>query len=106
MQQIIQNAIRELGTPLTLYKGALSFTGAGVLSPVRNLQRADGGISHQGGARTEPVRYYLYAEPALLEAAERGDTVSDGKNEYYVLWKDAYSCPYGSYYKAAVRAVS
>ena len=104
MISFLSEALSELGIKLTLHRGENVMSGTGVVIPYRNMQKSDGEVTHYGTSRSEPQKYYIYAESRFLKNAVRGDTVSDGKNEYYILWTDEYRSRYGNYVRAAVRA--
>lgn len=99
-------AIRKNGIQLTVTKGENRITGRGIIVPFRNVRKSDGGISHDGSVRTDPHRCYIYTESDILKDTVRGDTVSDGQNEYYILWTDEYRSRYGNYIKAAAKICS
>ena len=101
----IPELLRKYGERLTFKKNGAAVSGAGVIISSRDRHKSDGGIAHKGNALSDPYRYYIYCVPELMKNAVRGDTVSDGENEYYVLWKDEYKSRWGDYIRACVRQV-
>ncbi len=103
MNNMFNFALKCFGTPLTFEKGNKVYRSYGVLMPYRDVQKNNGGVTHKGNFRNEPDKFVLYTDDRFLHKAVRGDTVSDGKNEYYILWKDVFTSRKGSYTKAALR---
>lgn len=103
MKDIFGSVFRRLGIPLTVHTRDNTAAGTGILLPVRSRKSSDGGISHKGTFRFEPQKYMLYTSRSFLENTVRGDTVSDGENEYYILWKDIYKSRWGDYCAACVK---
>lgn len=103
MRNSIPAAIKKTGVSLILRKENKIKKGIGVILPDTDKKIQDKKVNHKGCFRSEIHDYILYADTAFLENAERGDTVSDGKNEYYILWTTAYECRYGGFITAALR---
>ena len=101
MREPVTAAINKLGVSLILRKGAETKKGRGIILP--ETYKKDKKTDHKGGCRSETHDFILYAKTDFLEGAERGDTVSDDKNEYYILWTIAYKCRCGEYMSAALR---
>ncbi len=105
MRFSIEAAIKRLGVVLTIQKGGNTYSNMGVIVPSREMRRSDGGVVHAGSALSEPAQYMIYAAGDLLSGAVRGDTVSDGRNEYYILWTDKYDCRFCNYTRACARII-
>ncbi len=90
----IRKAIQKLGIPVAI--GTKS--GLAVIYPEKS-----GNITHTSEGHSYSGRFMFFSEISLLENAEYGDIVSDGKNQYMILWTDTYSCRYGSYAKACMK---
>ncbi|MBR2177149.1 MAG: hypothetical protein IJ861_09430 [Clostridia bacterium] len=77
--------------------------GKAVIYPVRYTEKEGGGAGETAEGRYDPHRFFIYGGTELLDKIQYGDTVSDGENEYYVLWTDKYLCSQGGYIKLCVR---
>lgn len=103
MKSSIIRTIERIGTDITVQRDNMTDRGKAVIYPVRYTSKSGGGTGSAEEGRNDPHKYYIYAKSELLGGAVRGDTVSDGKNEYYILWTDDYESKYGSYTKACAR---
>ena len=90
----LQKAIQKLGISVSIN----SKTGLAVIYPERS-----GSISHTSEGHSDSGKFMLFAETSLLENANYGDIISDGKNQYMLLWANTYSCKCGSYVKACMK---
>ena len=90
----LQKAIQKLGISVSIN----SKTGLAVIYPERS-----GSISHTSEGHSDSGKFILFSEIALLENAEYGDIISDGTNQYMLLWANTYSCKGGSYAKACMK---
>ncbi len=99
----IEDAINKCGTELTFEKEGRFFFGSGVIIPCLSKSSSGGSIGHKGDRINDPDIYNIYTTAELLGNAGRGDIVSDGENEYYILCKDVYNCRPGSYIRAIAR---
>lgn len=101
----IPKLFEKYGVRLTIVKEGTAVSGYGLIISSRDRHKSDGGVAHLGDALSDPYCYYIYCVSDLLKNMVRGDTVSDGENEYYVLWKDEFRSIWGNYIKACVRQV-
>ena len=90
----LQKAIQKLGIPISIGMK----TGLAVIYPEKS-----GSITHTSEGHSDSGKFILFSETALLENAEYGDIISDGKNKYMLLRADTYSCKCGSYAKACMK---
>ena len=90
----LQKAIQKLGISVSIN----SKIGLAVIYPERS-----GSISHTSEGHSDSGKFMLFAETSLLENANYGDIISDGKNQYMLLWANTYSCKCGSYAKACMK---
>ena len=90
----LQKAIQKLGISVSIN----SKIGLAVIYPERS-----GSISHTSEGHSDSGKFMLFAETSLLENANYGDIISDGKNQYMLLWANTYSCKCGSYVKACMK---
>lgn len=90
----LQKAIQKLGISVSIN----SKIGLAVIYPEKS-----GSISHTSEGRSDSGKFMLFAETSLLENANYGDIISDGKNQYMLLWANTYSCKCGSYVKACMK---
>ena len=90
----LQKAIQKLGISVSIN----SKIGLAVIYPEKS-----GSISHTSEGHSDSGKFMLFAETSLLENANYGDIISDGKNQYMLLWANTYSCKCGSYVKACMK---
>ncbi len=105
MKSSIIKTIERIGTDITVLRGDGTDKGKAVIYPVRYTSKSNGETGSVSEGRNDPHLYYIYAESGLLGGTVRGDTVSDGENEYYILWTDDYESKYGGYTKACARRI-
>ena len=99
MRTIISKVIDKYGVRMRLKSSENPPVFKGIIIPARNLQKSGGGIGHSSCLIADPHQYYIYAPAEFLTKAARGDIISDGKNEYYILWTDEYKSCCGNYTK-------
>ena len=90
----LQKAIQKLGISVSIN----SKIGLAMIYPEKS-----GSISHTSEGHSDSGKFMLFAETSLLENANYGDIISDGKNQYMLLWANTYSCKCGSYVKACMK---
>lgn len=90
----LQKAIQKLGRPVSIG----TKTGLAVIYPEKSES-----ITHTSEGYSDSGKFILFSEIALLENAEYGDIISDGTNQYMLLWANTYSCKGGSYAKACMK---
>lgn len=101
----IERAIRISGNTIEVKVGNITRVGRAVIYPVRVSEKTDGGNTEVFSGISEPFRYIMFCTFGLLKGVSRGDTVNDGKNEYYVLWVDDIESRLGCYIKACLRKI-
>lgn len=72
-----------------------------VIYPVRRGK--DGNIGSSDSGRFDIKRYYMFTDGILPEGTGYGSIVSDGENEYYILWTDEWKTAAGEYTKVCMR---
>lgn len=99
MTKKIHMAIDKIGTDIIVN----GIKGRGIMYPTRFSQRTNGGVTSTSYGRADPHRYFLYCKADLMKNVHYGNIVSDGENEYYILWTDEVKSKFGDYTKACVR---
>lgn len=94
----LQKAIQKLGIPVSIKNSNETKTGLAVIYPEKSES-----ITHTSEGHSDSGKFILFSETALLENAEYGDIISDGTNQYMLLWANTYSCKCGSYAKACMK---
>lgn len=94
----LQKAIRKLGIPVSVTVSDETRTGLAVIYPEKS-----GRLSHTSEGHSDSGKFMLFSETSFLENANYGDIISDGTNQYMLLWANTYSCKCGSYAKACMK---
>ena len=103
MNNYCERAIRTLGVPISVTTPQGTAEGFGVIMPSRNKSRNNGGISVGCAGVSEPQRFSMISESGVASGMRYGDRVSDGENEYYVLWTDSVEGRFGRYAKTEMQ---
>jgi len=95
----IEKIIRLLGREV-LINGTKA---RAVIYPVRNGSSRNGGIGSDSSGRLDPHLFYMFADRALTRGAGYAGIVSDGTDEYYILWADVWKSSSGEYMKVCMK---
>ncbi len=101
-----ESSFRKIGYRVFVENGPDAREGYAVIYPLRYSHDLWGGNETKSEGRTEINRYLMFCGRELLDGAEYGSAVSDGKNRYMLVWKDEYSCRLGGYIKAVLRKMT
>lgn len=103
MTDYCKQAIEKTGRAVSVTTPEGTVSGLGVITPVRSTAKKNGGVYQGAAGISEPQRFYLFTDNDTAAGARRGDSVSDGENEYYVLWTDSFDTVYGGYTKICMQ---
>ncbi len=105
MEQL-EGAIRQTGVEIYVETEDGLKKGIAVIYPMRYRQKQWGGVERNEEGRSDAKRYFMFCAPQLLEKADFGAYIYEGRNKYRLIWKDEFVCRIGGYVKACLRKVA
>ena len=100
-----EGAIRKTGVEIYVETEDGLKKGTAVIYPMRYHHKQWGGVERSEEGRTDAKRYFMFCTPQLLEKANFGAYIYEGRNKYRLIWKDEFVCRIGGYVKACLRKV-